>query len=175
MCTFPDCHKPHMALGYCQGHYKQLKRGIELTTLNMSAYPPGTLCSAEECDRRVSARGYCTGHYQRHVKGLPLEGPMQENRPEKAKRIQHLRSIVDGIKLAHGCVDCGYNAHAVALDFDHLPGTKKTANVSGLVKVGSYIEVIMDEIAKCEIVCSNCHRVRTHTRRASIDIESDRV
>jgi hypothetical protein len=65
-------------------------------------------------------------------------------------------------KLERGCVDCGYKKHAVALDFDHLPGFEKTAAVSNLLSCTR--ARILAEIAKCEVVCANCHRVRTANR-----------
>lgn len=70
---------------------------------------------------------------------------------------------LDKIKTDAGCADCGYNAYGVALDFDHLPEFEKSFNVSKLVRYGS-IDRILDEIAKCEVVCANCHRVRTMKR-----------
>jgi hypothetical protein len=70
---------------------------------------------------------------------------------------------MDDIKLASGCVDCGYREHAVALDFDHSLG-KKTAGVSALVKSACDWSIVEAEMAKCEVVCANCHRVRTKTR-----------
>ncbi len=49
--------------------------------------------------------------------------------------------------------------------FDHLPGTTKRSDVSTLV-YGGYRKVLLDEIAKCELVCANCHAVRTFMREA---------
>ena len=66
-------------------------------------------------------------------------------------------------KLEKGCVDCGYNAHSEALDFDHLPGTEKKFTLAQN-HCNSW-ENLLEEIAKCEVVCSNCHRVRTRQRR----------
>ena len=65
-------------------------------------------------------------------------------------------------KLERGCTDCGYNAHAEALDFDHLPGTEKKFTLGQ--NVAASPEKVLEEIAKCEVVCSNCHRVRTKQR-----------
>jgi hypothetical protein len=48
------------------------------------------------------------------------------------------------------------------MEFDHLPGFEKTNNV-GNMKSRSR-EAILAEIAKCEIVCGNCHRARTWLR-----------
>lgn len=78
-----------------------------------------------------------------------------------------LQVRVDRIKVERGCVDCGYDTHAVALDFDHLPGFDKAANVSQLVNRCASWERIRIEISKCEVVCANCHRVRTKLRRPS--------
>ena len=75
--------------------------------------------------------------------------------------IEYLNSI----KLARGCVDCGYRAHAVALDFDHLPGFEKRKGVALLCHRGAKRAVLDAELAKCEIVCANCHRVRTQRRK----------
>lgn len=47
-------------------------------------------------------------------------------------------------------------------DFDHRPGETKRFSVG--VNVRRNWNVILDEIAKCDVVCSNCHRVRTLAR-----------
>jgi lysyl-tRNA synthetase class I len=49
------------------------------------------------------------------------------------------------------------------MDFDHVRG-RKHKNVSELIDSLSK-KKIDEEIAKCEVVCSNCHRIRTHNRR----------
>jgi len=49
------------------------------------------------------------------------------------------------------------------MDFDHVRG-RKHKNVMELVPTLSK-KKIDEEIAKCEVVCSNCHRIRTHMRK----------
>lgn len=88
------------------------------------------------------------------------------NNSDKKKRLtrerqQARRGWLDAIKLESGCVDCGYKEHAVALDFDHIKGEKKFT-ISQDTKRS--LQSLRDEIAKCEVVCSNCHRVRTKDR-----------
>lgn len=73
------------------------------------------------------------------------------------------RGFLEAFKLERGCADCGYNEYACALDFDHLPGREKSFTVGNCV--GLSREKLLAEIAKCEVVCANCHRVRT-TKRA---------
>ena len=86
-------------------------------------------------------------------------------RSHHRRRVAEWRAFADALKLAVGCADCGYNAHAEALDFDHRPGEVKSFNVS---KGYQYAEAIaLAEVAKCEVVCANCHRVRTAQRRGS--------
>ena len=68
------------------------------------------------------------------------------------------------IKKQRGCVDCGYNAHAVALQFDHINGNKKDS-VSNLIRSDYAWKTILEEINKCEVVCANCHAIRTRDRK----------
>ena len=62
------------------------------------------------------------------------------------------------------CMDCGNSFPPVAMDFDHRPGDGKFKDISLLVNGAYSIARIDAEIAKCDIVCSNCHRIRTHER-----------
>ncbi len=70
----------------------------------------------------------------------------------RRERIEKIKVWVDEIKVQEGCADCGYNIAPIALDFDHLPGYEKEKNVSLLVNQGKHKDVIMAEIAKCEVV-----------------------
>lgn len=70
------------------------------------------------------------------------------------------------IKTAHGCIDCGYAAHAAALQFDHIENNKKS-NVSDLIRSDYAWNTIQQEIDKCVIRCANCHAVITAQRRGS--------
>lgn len=76
---------------------------------------------------------------------------------------KQLRNRVAQIKLAAGCADCGYASHSAALDFDHRDPSTKVGNVAAMVCSRSW-DSIEAEIAKCDVVCANCHRVRTATR-----------
>lgn len=73
--------------------------------------------------------------------------------------IERNREYVRNIKLASGCVKCGYNEHHVCLDFHHLDSEDKDDNVARLVNSASSIKRIDKEIAKCIILCANCHRL----------------
>lgn len=81
-----------------------------------------------------------------------------QNRRDVERARRHVRAIKD-----NPCVDCGGWFHFSAMDFDHVRGSKD-GNVSELVARGRSLRLIDREIAKCDLVCSNCHRVRTWTR-----------
>lgn len=74
-------------------------------------------------------------------------------------RSQLKRLHIRNIKLKAGCTDCGYNAHFSALDFDHVRGEKSFA-----IATQNSLALSLLEIEKCEVVCANCHRVRTYLR-----------
>lgn len=59
------------------------------------------------------------------------------------------------------CADCGERYPPFVMDFDHVRGEKR-ANVSQLAGTGASEAAILAEIAKCDVVCANCHRERTH-------------
>jgi len=59
---------------------------------------------------------------------------------------------------SHPCVDCGCDDIRV-LEFDHVRG--KSASITNLLKNTAPWKTIEAEIAKCEVRCVNCHRIRT--------------
>ncbi len=81
----------------------------------------------------------------------------------RAERQKRLLDYIQAIKLERGCTDCGYRAHPSALEFDHLPEFLKEHRIATMA-AGSTKAKIDAEIAKCEVVCANCHRVRTAER-----------
>ena len=60
----------------------------------------------------------------------------------------------------HPCVDCGQSYPAV-LEFHHVRGVKRK-EVTRLVRDGYSIKTIQKEIDKCDVVCANCHKLRTY-------------
>jgi len=86
--------------------------------------------------------------------------------PEKIsikKQKDYLARYLKDLKEKNPCMDCKIWYPYYMMDFDHVRGTKQ-ANVAELINTLSK-KRLDEEIAKCEIVCSNCHRARTHMRK----------
>lgn len=75
---------------------------------------------------------------------------------------------VDQLKAAP-CSDCGNTFPPAAMDFDHVRGVK-LANISEMLR--SPRAALDAEIAKCELVCATCHRLRGDTRRLDVHLDA---
>lgn len=73
--------------------------------------------------------------------------------PESGDR----RWVYEYKRDADGCVECGVEEPA-CLEFHHVEGEKRSS-VAGLLADGRPLERIRAEIAKCELLCANCHRL----------------
>jgi hypothetical protein len=80
----------------------------------------------------------------------------------KAIVMEEVKDYVRTLKESTPCADCKNLFPFFVMDFDHLKD--KLKDISELVGGGYGLEKIKAEIAKCEIVCANCHRIRTFTR-----------
>ena len=76
-----------------------------------------------------------------------------------------LIDYVSVLKEASPCHDCENKFPACCMDFDHRPQETKVACVGTLVLTRT-LEEVEAEIAKCDLVCANCHRIRTQARSA---------
>lgn len=99
---------------------------------------------AEACDRKNSSKRQAAV-YRGHQKELA-----------------DFRALIKGLKQ-DPCLDCKRCFHAVCMDFDHRPNERKLFAVGSGGKRGR--NRLLAEIAKCDLVCANCHRLRTHTQR----------
>lgn len=63
----------------------------------------------------------------------------------------------------HPCVDCE-EGDPIVLEFDHVRGEKNGA-IADMVWIPVGLQKLKDEIAKCEVRCSNCHKRKTFKER----------
>lgn len=75
----------------------------------------------------------------------------------RARVRKNNRDFIKQLKLDLGCSECGYDRSAAALSFHHLDPLLKKFNMSR--GKGSHGRAkILREVAKCRVLCENCHR-----------------
>jgi hypothetical protein len=75
---------------------------------------------------------------------------------------RRMRAMVENLKRGP-CKDCSRTFDPICMDFDHRPYEHKVSNIAALMWAKE--DQILREIAKCDLVCANCHRLRTKRRR----------
>ena len=79
-----------------------------------------------------------------------------------AERRAEIRRIVEAGKNKP-CMDCETQYHPYVMQYDHVRGKKKF-NLGAATQNAPNLQAVRDEIAKCEVVCANCHAMRTWSR-----------
>ncbi len=120
-----------------------------------------------ENGRRRSRCRTCVAAQQARWYAGRAEAHRERNRTARSARYRENRQLVDQLK-SRACADCGQRHPPEAMDFDHVRGSKTTDIGSAVWQLGA--DALMTEIAKCEVVCANCHRVRT-TERLDVTAE----
>ena len=91
----------------------------------------------------------------------------QPNTWQPNRLAKQLHIIAKKLEIGH-CHDCNIKAtehNFVIFQFDHLDRHTKTAKIADMVKTKHTINDIDIEINKCQMVCGNCHALRTYYRR----------
>ena len=93
------------------------------------------------------------------------------HRRTRTKRVEQKRRYHETLVIWYRrlkdapCSDCGRRFHHAAMSWDHREPASKAFDVSSMVSRTHSRRQILDEIAKCDLVCANCHAVRTFRRR----------
>lgn len=111
---------------------------------------------------RTCQKTYFAAYYQKRKKQIRVAVKVH-----RAQRLAEALQVIAPLKAAP-CVDCGFTFPSYCMDFDHLDGARKVLDISNMVRLGYSMEKIMVELRKCEVVCANCHRVRTHERSIGV-------
>jgi len=104
---------------------------------------------------KACRRAYDHARYER------LQGRAIEYVPLRSERGR--RKWLRGLKEGKPCADCGEVFASEVMQWDHRPGTKKLFEISAAYGAWTR-EQVLAEIAKCDLVCTNCHIIRTFTR-----------
>jgi hypothetical protein len=111
---------------------------------------------------RIIHQAYCIP-CQREYRRTHYRANREVYLQRKRERDRRIRELAEKAK-AKPCADCGIQYAPWQTDFDHVQGNK-VMRVADLVRRKVSIRKLKAEIAKCDVVCANCHRNRTHYRR----------
>ena len=127
----------------------------EVTEFNHYKNKKGRQSICRDCDNKRSKTWY-------------LENKIHRINKNKARK-DSIKKYFNEYKRTLFCTDCNFSGKEfpTVIEFDHTSDNKERT-VSGMVAVGLSIKNIMIEIAKCDPVCANCHRIRTEKRRMGI-------
>lgn len=106
---------------------------------------------------RTYLHKYSREYYRRNIAKYK-----ERSKKRMAARMQIMQQLKD-----KPCMDCGVKYPYYVMDFDHRDPKTKKFNLS-LVGQRS-MKSVLEEIAKCDLVCSNCHRARTHRKRLALN------
>lgn len=103
--------------------------------------------------------------YRKSVRQKVLTAKANGTNGIRQLRANRLRQdILDAIKRAAGCADCGTKSlPPECYDFDHRPEEVKRFQI-GTNRRREWGKTL-DEIGRCDVVCANCHRIRTVARK----------
>lgn len=115
------------------------------------------------------AREYLRAWRDRNREHVRID-TVKRNLRNKRKKLAYIQEY----KRNNPCLDCNNFFHPVSMDFDHVTG-EKFMGIANMIRGLFSMNKIEEEIKKCELVCANCHRVRTHERKVKSDSSKSRT
>lgn len=112
--------------------------------------------------RKAYMKEYSQKYYLENMEHLKAK-TVESNRKIRTRNREFLKQI----KEATPCMDCGNHFPYYVMHFDHI--FEKSASLANLSRACVSIERLQQEIDNCELVCSNCHAIRTHERKQGDD------
>lgn len=85
------------------------------------------------------------------------------------KRYLKFKSFID-LQKSKPCIDCKQQYSPWIMQFDHRNPLEKKYTIADLLNRMRSMHLIVEEIAKCDVVCANCHAERTHKQRLNREI-----
>lgn len=132
--THRTCSKCKKFLSIDEFNFRYREKGIRLTY-------------CRECGKLLTRN-----HYKNNKKQY-----LKRNARSLAKCQEFVRNL-----KSRPCQDCGIQYPYYVMDFDHREGEVKEIQLNQFFRYS--IKKLSEEIAKCDVVCSNCHRERTFQR-----------
>ncbi len=119
-------------------------------------------------DRGRRRQSHCRAcqriYFQAYYTGKARRRCLDRLAADKKRNTEANTALLDSLK-SKPCTDCGGTFKPWQMDFDHVRGKKRWNVAFGRRSYNQ--EAVLAEVAKCELVCSNCHRDRTYRRAHS--------
>ncbi|MBT4005328.1 MAG: hypothetical protein HOF08_04805 [Candidatus Pacebacteria bacterium] len=110
---------------------------------------------------RDCSRAYIKDHYQKNKKYY-LKKAIKRNKDQKEKSLDFISKYLQ----SHSCVDCG-EKDILVLEFDHINRSEKKDGIGSIIRKRLSLDVLKEEVLKCEVRCANCHRRKTEKENGS--------
>ena len=156
---------------------QQRKRGRRAADVDVVASPGDVIHRCARCHEwkpvaafprsRSGQLSYCTNCRRKYDQRYYAERGGTARRERQRSRRSREREWMRALKERASCADCKGAFPGYVMQWDHLPGQEKIADISRMA--GRTRAVVLAEVAKCELVCANCHAVRTARRATKRD------
>lgn len=107
---------------------------------------------------------YCRECGKVHSKNYYRQNQKHQIKQIKTRKKKYKEVLFDNLWdlfCKSGCAKCGIK-NPVVLEFDHIERASKKENISKMLQKVNTWEGIKKELDKCQILCSNCHKMKTH-------------
>lgn len=131
------CSQPEQAKGYCNAHYIRARKGTDMSA-PIQPKVRGNKCTVPGCGKKHMGRGFCHNHYRIHTRQMFWDHVIAER--------------------GGSCERCGNEYPPVVFDFHHRDPSEKRFSIGSAMGNRSWDE-LMEEVAKCDLLCANCHRI----------------
>lgn len=109
--------------------------------------------------KKNQRQSYCKKCQSKYTMESYKEDPLPYYERNFARKREQKKKILTYL-LNHPCIKCG-EKDPVVLDFDHRDRKSKVAPISHMIAHGYCWETVEAEVAKCDVLCSKCHRKKT--------------
>ena len=108
---------------------------------------------------RIKKDGYYKENWRRPDR---FQKNLDYKRKRKKELYRKISNYMNEYKMKKGCQECGYNDSPYALEFHHREQKTKKNSVSMFFRNSwNQLDKIIEEAKKCDILCSNCHKILT--------------
>lgn len=115
---------------------------------------------------KIGTQSWCVD-CQKTYKDNHYRSNKDDYKQKSTERRASMRRFVQAVK-SYPCTDCNLDWPYYVMQFDHLDSSLKVDDVSSIITNRGSWEKVVNEIMKCDLVCANCHFIRTHERNQGV-------